>query len=473
VFKEQENVIWWHDIIKNKSALILKNMSDFSIVWKLINNENHLLFYFEPHISTSYDKETQLLSTCPDNINTELSKKLIEFAEKRKWYRLYATISSESNSLQKALLKQLSLEKNIDLHDQNSGLDIILDKLPNEDFMKIAIQEDIEKLNRIAADKCYHQPSLLNYLDVQVTAWRNIWIYTLSKTNDLTFGLLNPQSTVNTIFDLLLKDTPTNDLIIEKISKSAYANIKNYPKRSQLWDKILSTYLPEFVLKTANAIVESILTGNDENIEPILERKIKSDDYMVTICSQNTLKSMLLIYEKFPNLNEKYLLSAINNSSDNVDRLDSDKLGTIVRQKGWQKSADAIFEKAKNKPSFRIALNQCSYLIPRLKRFWHSYLFNDIFSENDYYNSLCELAVELYERGPEQNNIWEKAGGDVSILTNGANRKEQWYDAIQKLRKGSAGKEITPYSLLEKMKEDYPSRFYMEINKLMEYFKKQ
>jgi hypothetical protein len=51
--------------------------------------------------------------------------------------------------------------------------------------------------------------------------------------------------------------------------------------------------------------------------------------------------------------------------------------------------------------------------------------------------------------------------------------QEQWYDAIQELLNGGSGKKITSYYLLEKMKEDYPYRFYMEINKLMEYFKKQ
>jgi hypothetical protein len=473
VFEKQENVKWWRNAIEDKFISILKIISDFSIIWELIGYENNLLFYFESYIDISYDKEYQILRVYPDNINIELAKKLIEFAKKRKWYRLYATVNRENNTPQKALLEQVSFEKDIDLKDQNSGLYIILDNLSDKDFITIAVHENVDKLNQIAAGKCYNNPLLLNSLEVQIPAWRNIWIYTLGKTDDLTFGLSNPQSTVNSIFDLLLKDILIDDLIIEKISKLVYANIKNYPKRRQLWDKIPSKYRAEFVLKTADAVIKSILNGNNENIEPILERKITSDDYMVTICFQNTLKSILLIYDKFPNLDEKYLLSAINNSPDNLDRLVSDKLGILVRQKSWQKSADAIFEKAKSKSSFQVALNQCSYLIPRWKRFFNNHLFNDIFSENDYYDFLYKLAIELYEKGPEENKIWKRAGGDVSILTNNFNRQEQWYAAIQELRNGGSGKKITLYSLLEKMKEDYPYRFCMEINKLMEYFKKQ
>lgn len=73
-----------------------------------------------------------------------------------------------------------------------------------------------------------------------------------------------------------------------------------------------------------------------------------------------------------------------------------------------------------------------------------------------YKNELVDKLASLYERGPEENNIWKRAGGNVSILTNDANRKSQWYSAIDSMSKGRAGK-ITLKSLLEEIRKDYPN----------------
>lgn len=70
---------------------------------------------------------------------------------------------------------------------------------------------------------------------------------------------------------------------------------------------------------------------------------------------------------------------------------------------------------------------------------------------------LVDKLVTLYPQGPEDNDIWKRAGGDISILINSANRKSQWYNAIEKLSLGGGGKEITLTTLLEEIKNDYPN----------------
>lgn len=74
---------------------------------------------------------------------------------------------------------------------------------------------------------------------------------------------------------------------------------------------------------------------------------------------------------------------------------------------------------------------------------------------NEDKNTLAEKLSSLYELGPEDNNIWKRAGGNVSILSNHANRKTQWYNAIDTLSKGGGGN-ITLKSLIEEVKKDFP-----------------
>lgn len=74
---------------------------------------------------------------------------------------------------------------------------------------------------------------------------------------------------------------------------------------------------------------------------------------------------------------------------------------------------------------------------------------------NEDKNILAEKLSSLYEKGPEDSNIWKRAGGNVSLLRNDMNRKSQWYNAIDLLSKGGGG-DISLKSLLTEVRKDFP-----------------
>ncbi|MFC0320731.1 5'-methylthioadenosine/S-adenosylhomocysteine nucleosidase family protein [Olivibacter oleidegradans] len=75
----------------------------------------------------------------------------------------------------------------------------------------------------------------------------------------------------------------------------------------------------------------------------------------------------------------------------------------------------------------------------------------------EFRKKLVNELTTLYPQGPEQDDIWKRAGGDVSIFTNSANRKSQWFNAIEKLYLGGGGNEISITSLMNEIKGDYPN----------------
>lgn len=475
IFEEKEEISWWHTIIKNKISSIIKSLSNYSVVWKLFLSNNKLLKFFEPFLDITYDKEKQLLITYPKIVDSGFSKEISTFAKSRNWYKLYATINLGIYHIQESLSKQIEIEKDIELYSIHSGLDILLSKISDEDFVKFSLKENNKKLNVFAGEKCIQKPHLLSEIDIYNTVWLDIWAYSLSRTKDITLGISNPQEMIYNVFGQMVNGMQIPNIIIESISNSEFSNIKSYSNRRKLWDKIPSVYVPSFIGKTSIAIFESILNENEEkDVESIIERQILSPDFMERNCYRKPLKSILFVYDKFPSLNEKYLLTAINDySNNNIDILDSEKLGMLTERNQWQNVAEKILDKAKNNNSYRPALNKCSSLISWWNKIFYSNLFNEKISEQDYYKILYELAVVLYEQGPEENDIWKRAGGDVSLLSNRHNRKEQWFSAIEKLRLGGGGREITPSKLLREIKKDYPYKYYTEIEKLIEYFNKK
>lgn len=73
------------------------------------------------------------------------------------------------------------------------------------------------------------------------------------------------------------------------------------------------------------------------------------------------------------------------------------------------------------------------------------------------YYRLVPTAVELYPQGPGENQIWARAGGSLGFLSLEGSGKAKWFEALQELKKGGGGSEITLESLLNTMSQDYPS----------------
>jgi adenosylhomocysteine nucleosidase len=75
----------------------------------------------------------------------------------------------------------------------------------------------------------------------------------------------------------------------------------------------------------------------------------------------------------------------------------------------------------------------------------------------EFRKKLVDELVELYPQGPDQSDIWKRAGGDSSILVNASSRKSQWYNAIEKLALGGGGQSISMESLINEVKDDFPN----------------
>ncbi len=72
-------------------------------------------------------------------------------------------------------------------------------------------------------------------------------------------------------------------------------------------------------------------------------------------------------------------------------------------------------------------------------------------------NTECffEIVCKLYPRGVDDRKIWERAGGDLSLVTLNIQGKGQWFEAVKLIEQGGGGAEITLSSLVQVMQEDF------------------
>ena len=85
--------------------------------------------------------------------------------------------------------------------------------------------------------------------------------------------------------------------------------------------------------------------------------------------------------------------------------------------------------------------------------------------ESDWFRRLETLLAKLYPTGPNDRQVWSRAGGDGALLEMANTGLASWHLAVRNLEKGGGGKSISPTSLLETVLSEYPKN--SEANELL------
>lgn len=79
---------------------------------------------------------------------------------------------------------------------------------------------------------------------------------------------------------------------------------------------------------------------------------------------------------------------------------------------------------------------------------------------------LEEILVELYPFGPQDQEVWSRAGGDLSRLQFHPTGQAAWHAALRTLKQGGGGRSINFGSLLSTAKEDFSNHPQLAVLKM-------
>lgn len=71
--------------------------------------------------------------------------------------------------------------------------------------------------------------------------------------------------------------------------------------------------------------------------------------------------------------------------------------------------------------------------------------------------SLYRLTADLYPAGPTDRSIWERAGGNLSMLQLSGTGQSMWWAALRQIEQGGGGSSISLQSLIAAMRSDHPN----------------
>ncbi|WP_175887061.1 caspase family protein [Burkholderia contaminans] len=108
-----------------------------------------------------------------------------------------------------------------------------------------------------------------------------------------------------------------------------------------------------------------------------------------------------------------------------------------------------IFKADNLEGNFPVALSQGG------KKFPYSPAAMPTAQQEDPWTVLEAILVELYPFGPRDQEVWSRAGGDLSRLQFHSTGQAAWHAALRMLKQGGGGKRIDFGSLLQAAKEDF------------------
>jgi hypothetical protein len=314
-----------------------------------------------------------------------------------------------------------------------------------------------------AARAVVQHPALLAGVDPNADGWRRLWLRAIQLGADPWNGVPDPASVRDRLLDRVLDATNVEPRLLEAVAQGGLADLTGYPRRQELWSMLPERARTRFLEATASAWVERFRSS--PAAEPLpeapLAELVRRDPGLLAPDSGDPARGLhaaVIAFERIPGWQESDLLRWLRSSRAVLSRLtagSADTLGKVVARNRWSTAAAEIYTQRNSASTLRPAIPAVFHLLGILQRWFASLegLDRGAHPAPDWYDVLLELAIKIYPYGPQQDRIWERAGGDSSRLEGGQGR-DRWRSAVRLLRSGGAGRDVSK-RLAWEMSNDY------------------
>jgi len=402
-----------------------------------------------------------LVQTAPATIGGTLAESIMRASARRKWWVLHAIVARRSNTLSAALERQLAVDS-----DENhiGGLAALFEDLPTADIISSALHVNNARLTALAGAAAGDDPTLLASFDPGVSAWRRIWSVALGRNPRAWQGVADQDSVRIAMVQQLRTGTILEPEFLEQIALTPMANLAQIHDRSFVWDVLPATLRDRFLTATARGwivdFVESERTASDA--DAALRRAVTSapirDEFIATYDAR--VDPILRYFEAFEEVPEHVATAWLRKLRDrhaSIGQDEATRLGTLARDRNWHNVASVV--------AAMLHTDGLSGLAPAaitMRGIFHMMDlgmlmirgFLAVSSPQDVWAVFEEIACELYPSGPNEIELWSRAGGKKADLPDGHTGRARWHMTIALLRNG--GSQLAPFELLKTMIQDHP-----------------
>lgn len=446
----------WKDSVQLGFSLAFKNLntSIFLSTWRWLNLNPQLILQLLDSITISPVIENQLVVHAPRNISKEIEEFLIPFLRDRNLLHLHGLILGGQYSTLEAFRQQLLIDRDISF---TIGLEALTSRAKASELLQACLDMNDERINDIVVRQAVKNPHILK--DVSFASPKSLFIWTKVLINNSEVWNA-PKNSQEILFSLLneylTSRGSTHVELIRLLSNSPIADLCDFSNRLDIWNLEDKTLCDNFLKQTALGWYSRALESDLIDLDSILEKSVCEIPGLNERLKQDSLynvKGVLAIFSSINFFSESefidWLIFWLDSSSQKIEA-DMKIIGQFIYQKRWYSAANVIFNKSNiSTLNLNHLLNPCKGLLS----IWDRITLGNV-SDSDRWEAFSVLLESLYPQGPDDQAIWSRAGGKTSLLRLLGSGRENWRDAIRKIRNGS---KPHPLNLIREMKFDFPN----------------
>ena len=447
---------WRGAILSGLAAAARSAKSSFPrAFWRWTRMRPEIVTALFPHIPADVGVEERLARATPRTLDKTAAAALEPLALSRGWLRLHGTVLSASASPLDAARRQVAVDTEPSFLD---GLRATLRRAKTAELVVCALEIEDPRMPRLAGEAVAKDPELLAGLDLTPTAAQAVWREALAIQPKSWQGPTDPAAAFHSILDRLLDCSQADPMLLERLSDSPLADLGNYPRRPEIWSRIGGSARYKMLTRTANGWVKKA-AGADVHAAPEKELQaaiLEDNELEQTLDSlipdrAGTAVRIVTALSRYDQQQFLQLLGALISRTTSLATPDAEGIGRLVLQRRWEDVAAYLLGQFKSgRRDLKPALRTCSDMLDWWDRAFYALV---PISEYEIWEAFQELAAELYPGGPDDEGLWERAGGDDADLFTGRNGRTRWRNTLRRMRNGQGP---TPSALLARMMEDFP-----------------
>ena len=423
--------------------------------WRWVSDDVNLIDTLIDRFDSHPRLDVILADATPRELKDAVSRKVLSRMACTQWRHSHAATAAVALGLEKAVRRQLSFDP--ETADDHPLRRMTRKALPDQ-LIALAIRFGDSRLVALAATAAAIRPSLLSRVDVTTMVGRKIWAGALESNDNAWSGPAEPQGALFRLLESVLKGKRVVPQLLVLLSRTPLADLSNFPKRHTIWGCLSIEARSGFLSATADGWLAGLAQGDIRHVpEPELEQRIlepKRLSSFLESCVGQNIDHGAQLFSILPNVSENHFvvwLGQVLDSNKGLSVNTVKHLGRVVVAYAWPKALEILIQQFRNGRHDLIpALRICGSMLS----VWDKFRFGiTSLTKSDKWDLFEEVAVELYPSGPDQDELWERAGGRNGDLEKQGTGAARWKVVLSKV---SRGRNPRPARLLRVMLEDYP-----------------
>ena len=408
------------------------------------------------HVMAEGDVERCVAEAAPRNITEDRAETLLTLARSRGWLRIHGAVLSAKYNPLDSVRQQVAVDTDLSFVE---GVRLSLRNAKPEDVLNCALEISDPRAISFAGEAAAKHPKLLAGVDFTGVNAQAVWREALVIDSDSWQGPLSPEAAFHAVLYCLLDDVGADSSLIDRLSFTPIADLVNYPRRADIWQHVNGVTLDNLLAATAKGWLERAADGRvpsrpeDElqsailatkELEPVLNGLIPD--------SLGTIVRIVSALDRYDENRFTCLVHDMIAGSPYLSVADAEGIGRLMLNRQWKATAEGIVEVYRSgRRDVTPALRACWDMLG----FWTRISLGlTPLSEGEKWEAFENLAAELYPGGPNEQGVWERAGGNDADLLLHENGRMQWREVLRNVRRGVG---VRPIGILNSMNEDFPN----------------